>query len=85
MAATTPIERRLERLERKIDLLLKEKGAAKATWVKASVIADLTGWDKEGLRKARNYGYVEHRKENGKFLYNLDSLNERMIKKPATA
>jgi hypothetical protein len=44
-------------------------------WVKVSVIRDLTGWDRERMRRARNNGEVEFKKDGNKFLYNPDSIH----------
>jgi hypothetical protein len=52
---------------------LKEK----ETWVKASIITDLTGWDNQGMRRAREHGYVKYKDDKVKGrVYLLESINE---------
>lgn len=59
----------------------RDKEEKKSHWVKASVIKKATGWDYEGMRKAREHGYVKYKKENGGFFYDLSSIHEIHHKK----
>jgi len=55
----------------------KEKG----TWVKVSFIMDITGWNAEQMRRARQQGLIKYRKDPEKgFIYELESLPTMFIK-----
>ena len=75
----------LQRLERKIDKLIEK--AYRPLWVKASVVTGLTQWNAEGMRQARENGYIEYKTietgEKKEFWYNLNSLDSRFIKRTA--
>lgn len=43
-------------------------------WVKVSVIVQLTGWDKEALRRARNRGEIKYKKNKTGIWYDANSL-----------
>lgn len=78
----------LARLERKVDRLTKlVEQKQKSLWVKASVITGLTGWTKDKMNKARENGYVSFeirdKGDRSEYWYDLNSLNERFIKKHA--
>ncbi len=76
------ILQQLERMDRKITMLHKMQKEAKVeTWVKASVITGLTGWNNEKMRQARLNGHVKYKEQDGKFFYLLESLNHLFIKK----
>lgn len=75
MEITEQILQRLDRIER---MLRKERKTK--TWVKAGVIAKATGWDKHKMAQARENGYVEWKKDESGFFYNLDSLHPSFIK-----
>lgn len=73
------IIQRLDRIERKLSFIASEK---KKTWVKVGFVTDLTGWDHEKMRQAREQGLVEFKDDATKGrLYNLDSINPIFIKK----
>lgn len=69
----------LDRINKKLNALAAVQG--KSTWVNYQWIIDLTGWDKEKLRQAREQRIVEF-KDNGKggYLYKLESIPELFIK-----
>ena len=71
----TRLEKRLERIERHLNV------KPKSTWVKISIIQDLTGWDKEGMRKARINGLVKQRRGSNGIEYLLESINPIFLKK----
>ena len=54
----------------------------KELWVKAHTIMEVTGWDKEYMRRAREYGWITWKKENG-FFYDYNSIPQQLIKKTA--
>lgn len=58
---------------------LQEK---KRQWVKVSNIQELTGWDKEGLRRARENGLIDWKKDENGIWYDILSINSLLIKKP---
>lgn len=72
------LQRQIRILTNKVSDLLKETQKSKqekVTWVKASDIMALTGWDKEKFRRMRNNGAVVQKRENGKIFYSLESLS----------
>lgn len=71
-------KREFERLNKKLNELAA--GQRKETWVSPGWITDLTGWDCEKLRQARNQKIVEYkRSEGGGWLYKLESIPDRFI------
>lgn len=74
--------KRLDRLERKIDMLNELR--RKPIWVKASVITGLTKWNAEKMRQARERGYIKYEErtqdEKRSFFYDLNSLDDKFIK-----
>jgi hypothetical protein len=62
---------------RKLNASRKE---AKKSWVKVSVIRQMTGWTTERLRRARENGEIQYKKDNTGFWYNIDTLNPVHIK-----
>jgi len=71
------IKREFERLNKKLNQLVASK---KETWVTVSWVTDLTGWDREKLRQARESKIIEFkRSETGGWLYKLESIPERFI------
>jgi hypothetical protein len=78
-------EERISRLERTVDRIermLKNMTPKKEAWVGPTVITNLTGWDGEGMRRARRNGSVKYRrnpKTNG-YQYLASSIPERLLK-----
>lgn len=72
------IEIRLERIERKLEALTKQ--TRRRQWVKVGTISELTGWNYHRLARARANGEVEFKKEDGKFFYDLNSVNPVFIR-----
>jgi hypothetical protein len=63
---------------------IAEKKLPKGTWIKAKEVKDITGWNKEKMRKARLLGWIEWEKnEQLGFIYNLHSIPKELIKKTA--
>ena len=75
------LEKRLDRIDQKLTTLLGQ--AKKQTWVKVSFITDLTGWNREKLRQARDQKIITYRKGNNGFEYLLESLPEVFIIRPS--
>lgn len=79
------MEKEIARLERKIDKLIEK--AYRPLWVKSTVITSLTGWNKYGLRDAREYGYLRYEirqvGDKKEYWYDLHSLPEKLIKQTA--
>jgi hypothetical protein len=67
-------------LDERISRLEKIAFRKTQTWVKASVIMEVTGWDKKDMYKARQQNLIKWKKENG-FYYLLESIPEIFIKK----
>lgn len=75
------IEKAVERIERKLSMLMQEK--KKGTWVKAGVVTKATGWNGNRMRIARENGYVEYKKgDKGSYFYNIESIHPIHLKKP---
>ena len=72
------IKRTQARIDSKLTTLLNRP--KKETWVRVFFIQDLTGWDAQRLRQARESGCIEWRKGENGFEYLLESLNEKFIK-----
>lgn len=76
------IEGYVKRIDGKLSLIIDAQNNPKKTWVKVSVIQELTGWDNKWLRKARDNKIVEYRhsKENG-LQYCIESIPLVFIKR----
>jgi hypothetical protein len=74
------LKREFERLNKKLnDIATAQR---KETWVSAGWVSDLTGWDREKLRQAREQNIVQvKRSSGGGWLYKLESIPEQFIKK----
>lgn len=70
---------RIERLERKIDILIREKENAHH-WVSVHILGETTGWTPAEITKYRRAGLVKYRRRNGKIEYNLESVPEQLKK-----
>lgn len=75
------VKRELTRINEKLNILVA--GQHKSTWVSPLFIMDLTGWDKSKLRQAREQKIVEVKRDGRGWLYKLESIPERFIKKTA--
>jgi hypothetical protein len=67
-------------LDERISRLEKVAFRKTQTWVKSSVIMEVTGWNKKDMYKARQQNLIKWKKENG-FYYLLESIPEIFIKK----
>lgn len=73
------LETRLDRIDKKLNALAAEQ--RQSTWAGPSWVTELTGWDKEKLRQARDQKIVEFkRSQGGGYLYKLESIPEIFIK-----
>lgn len=54
---------------------LRERDRKNNTWVKSGTIKRITGWNNEEMRKAREQGLVEWKREKG-IWYLLESIPE---------
>jgi hypothetical protein len=76
-------KRELTRINDKLNKIVA--GQQKSTWVSPLFITDLTGWDKEKLRQARQQNIVECKRDGRGWLYKLESVPEQfIIKKQAS-
>lgn len=82
------IIQRLDKIEKKLRQLVEAQPRVRKTWVPASVITELTGWDKEKMRWARVNGLIEFKNQKAdreskqkNYRYHLESLNPIFIKK----
>lgn len=74
------IKREFERLNKKLNDLVA--GQKKESWITATWVASLTGWDKHKLDQARKQKIIEFkRSDTGGWLYKLESIPEQFIKK----
>lgn len=75
---TAELMKRVENLEKTVARLSTGK---RQTWVKASDIKRLTGWDKEKMRRNREAGLLIMRKHKERGIeYLLESVNPVFIK-----
>lgn len=75
------IKQEFNRLNAKLNTLMGS--SKKETWVKVGFVTDLTGWDREKLRQARDQGLIEFKKTKDGWFYKLESIPEVFIKKTA--
>jgi len=80
MSEITELKREIKTLASMVRQLVS-KEARKKTWVRATVITDLTGWNGEKLRQAREYCYIKFEKRSDGIWYLLESLPEQLIRK----
>ncbi len=59
------ILKKLDRIERLLDNGHKKK----ATWISVGFVKQLTLWNKEDMRRARDNGLIKWKHENGSFKY----------------
>ena len=71
--------KKIERLDHKLTLYLNDQ--KKETWVRVNLIQELTGWDRNGMIRARRNNLVKVRKnkQNG-FEYCLESIPPMFLK-----
>lgn len=73
------LEQALERINKKLNAIAA--GQRKETWVPVGWVTDLTGWDNEKMRQARENNIIEFkRNDTGGYLYKLESIPEIFIK-----
>ena len=71
-----------ERLNKKLNDLLAAQRKVSETWVGPSFVTDLTGWNFEKMRQARQNKMIEFKRSpGGGYLYKLESIPEQFIKK----
>ena len=80
MSRELTIEQRVQKLEREFAEMKR-----RPKWTKVGTIQELTGWNRERLRRARVNGEIIMKKKNGKIFYDLNSLNPLLVKKQLTA
>jgi hypothetical protein len=72
------IKREFDRLNKKLNEMAAVQ--RKETWVGPGWVSDLTGWDREKLRQAREQKIVEvKRSEGGGWLYKLESIPQQFL------
>lgn len=77
------IKREFDRLHKEIKVLTA--APKKSTWVGPGWVTDLTGWNKEKLRQARDANIIEFKRSDaGGYLYKLESIPEIFIKQIQT-
>lgn len=77
------LKQQFELINKKLNALAAQQ--RKDTWVTAHWITDLTGWDNEKMRQARDSKIIEFkRSQTGGYLYKLESIPEIFIKKQAS-
>jgi hypothetical protein len=70
----------LKRIDAKLTNLYRPPNSP--TWAKVSWVAELTGWNGEKMRQAREQGLVKWKNDPKKGrLYNLDSISPMFIQK----
>lgn len=76
------LKQQFELINKKLNALAAQ--AKKETWVTAHWVTDITGWDRERLRQAREEKIIEFKRgESGGWRYKLESIPELFIKKTA--
>lgn len=82
MTLSPEILKELRQFNKNVEWLKAQAVKNRGQWVKVSVVRDLTGWDKEQMRRMRESGGIEVKKENG-IWYNLNSINPIHLKQTA--
>lgn len=73
------LKQEIERIHKKLNAIAA--GQRKETWVAASWVTDLTGWNFRKLDLARRHNLIEFKKDDtGGYLYKLESIPEQFIK-----
>lgn len=66
--------------------IVKVPSSSKPYWVKASWIMDVTGWDKEKMRRAREQKVVISKGDKASgILYDLNSIHPQLFIKKAAS
>jgi len=73
------IKQEFNRLHAKLNNLMAAQ--KKETWIKVGFLTELTGWNNEKLRQAREQGIVKRKKTPEGWFYLLESVPEQFIKK----
>lgn len=79
------LKRELERIHHKLNTIMAEQ--KKETWIKGHDVFQITIWNnKEKLRRAKNCGYIEQKKDKKMgIVYKLESINPYFFKAKETA
>jgi hypothetical protein len=73
------LKQQFELINKKLNALAA--GQRKETWVPVGWVTDLTGWDCEKMRQARENNIIEFKRgDTGGYLYKLESIPEIFIK-----
>lgn len=76
------LKQQFELINKKLNALAANKRDQPVHWIGPGWVTDLTGWDAEKLRQARDNNLVEFkRSKGGGYLYKLESIPEIFIKK----
>lgn len=80
MTELEQIKKQNEAILRRLDQLATAAKAPK--WVRSTVITELTGWDNQKMRRARENSTITFKKDNGGlYWYDLNSLHPYLLKK----
>lgn len=75
------LKQQFELINKKLNALAAQQRDQPAHWVGPSWVTDLTGWDAEKLRQARENKLIEFkRSQGGGYLYKLESIPEIFLK-----
>ena len=73
------LKRRFDRIDKKLSLLLQQQKKSE-TWVKVSSVQELTGWNRDQLRRMRDHGVIVSKKNDKGIWYLLESINPLFLK-----
>lgn len=77
------LKQQFELINKKLNALAA--GQRKETWVGPGWVTDLTGWNNEKMRQAREGNLIEFKRSStGGYLYKLESIPEQFIIKKAS-
>ncbi len=82
MTLSPEILKELRQFNRNIEWLKAQAVKSRGNWVKVSVVRDCTGWTENQLRRMRENGGVQVKRENG-IWYDLNSINPIHLKQTA--
>ena len=74
------VKRSIKRINEKLTTLLERKEQPKVTLVKMGIVRELTGLDKEGMRRARDNNLLKQVKTEAGIFYELETINPIILK-----
>jgi hypothetical protein len=81
MQLTPDIVRAINQFNKNVEWLKAKELKDTRRWVKVGVIKKMTGWNNEEMRRARETGMVDWKRDDNGYWYSPESINEIHLKK----